>query len=169
MVLSKEQQRKMETLHSSLSPLMHKHYTEVHDVVIDADIAFVDQTTMGEVITSLGDTSASYTFTLEPLSGPAMIDYSQHVADAFIKKMLGKKEDGRVNAEERKALHQIFERDLENLLSVWVPVETFTARDAEFETDPECLNGAIARGEGVILVAWEIHGPDFSGLVNVVL
>jgi len=54
-------------------------------------------------------------------------------------------------------------------LSVWKPIETLTASDAEFETDPECLGGAIPRGETVILVAFEINGPDFSGLVNVVL
>ena len=54
-------------------------------------------------------------------------------------------------------------------MSVWTPIETITARDAQFETNPECLDGAIARGETVILVAFQIHGPDISGLVNVVL
>lgn len=169
MEMTKEQMRKLETLHSNFAHMIHEHYTEVHGVVIDSGIAFVDITTMGEVIQSFHNPSASYTFTLEPFSGPAMIDYSLPIAYAFVKKALGQKEDGPMAEGERKVLHQVFERDLKDLLSTWEPIETITAADGEFETNPEYLAGAIPRDETVLLIAFEINGPDFSGLVNVVL
>ena len=166
MTLTKDHMRAVEGLHTELAKLMHTHYTEVHGVVIDSDIAFVDITTMGEVITSFSNPSVSYTFTLDQFSGPALIDYSLPVAYAFVKKALGEKVGGPLTEEERKAMNEVFKRDLQDLLSVWEPVEKLTASDAQLETNPEYLENTIARNETVLLIAVEIHGPDFSGLVN---
>ena len=167
MAITKDQMRTAENFHKNLARLMHEHYTQVHDVVIDVDIAFVDVTTMGEVIQSFSNPSMSYTFELDPFSGPAMIDYSLPVAYAFIKKVLGKKADEHTTSEERQAMGEVFKRDLKVLLAAWTPIEKLDAHDAELETNPDFLAEKIARNETVLLLAFEIHGPDFSGLVNV--
>ena len=68
MLMTKAQQRSLQTLHEDLAKKMHELYTEINGVLADVDIAFVDQTTYAELIASLSRPSASYTFSVPPLA-----------------------------------------------------------------------------------------------------
>ena len=87
--VSKDQQRTLENLHSNLSRMMASSFSTIQRSVVDCDIAFVDQTTYAEFIMSLSNPSCSYTFTIEPLGGPAIIDFSLPVAYSFIDRQFG--------------------------------------------------------------------------------
>ena len=95
-----------------------------------------------------------------------MIDYSFSIAYAFIKKILGQKSDEHTTEEESKVMGKIFTQDLKDLEEAWTLMEKLCSHDAVLETNPEYLAETIAPEETVMLVAIQIDGPDFSGLVN---
>ena len=68
MILENSIMRKVEGLHYALAKAIHKESTEALDAVIDCDIEFVDQTTLGELVISLKNPSISYTFDVKGLS-----------------------------------------------------------------------------------------------------
>jgi len=70
MIFSKAQVRAFEKMHADFAKRLAEHYTEFMGAIVDADIAFVDQTTLAEVIESWSKPSVSYTFTMDPLDGP---------------------------------------------------------------------------------------------------
>jgi flagellar motor switch protein FliM len=80
MILEKDIMRKIEKLHESFSGAIHDDFSEALGVVIDSEIAFVDQTTLGELIASLKNPSVSYKFDVEGLAEPAIIAYSNPVS-----------------------------------------------------------------------------------------
>ena len=166
MLLSKDQMRSIEKLHDGLSKKMHEHYTDHCGVVADVDIAFVDQTTFGEIITSLGELTTTYTFTMSPL-GPVAISYAPSVSYAFIEAATGSRPDGLPTESQREALHEVFKKDLALIESMWSPIMQVTGEHAEFETDPESLTGVIEKPTSTTLVAFEIALPNASGLIEI--
>ena len=164
MLLEKPQMRKIETLHEGFAQALHTHYSEIKDVVVDSEIAFVDFTTLGEVIASLSNPSVSYSYAIDGLTGQAMIDYAPHVAKALVG---ADRTDSPLVESERAAMARILTRDLGDLMSAWSPIQSLEAKDAQLETNPEELVKDTARNSAVVLVAFEINGPDFSGLIRV--
>ena len=175
MEISKHQVRAIEKIHVSLTRAMSVHYAESVGRVVDAEIAFVDHTTYHEFILSLKNPGCAYTFTIEALGGPAIFDYGLPVACALVNYASGgKTADLPADTstamdklrDERKVIHKILTRDLASLEAAWKPLGDIRMSDAELETDPNGMK--IAEPEDtVILVAVEVNGPDFSGLVTV--
>ena len=165
MLLSKDQVRKIESLHKDLAKDVHTHYTEHCGVIADVDIAFVDQTTFGEIIQSLGDRTISYTFTLAPL-GPVVISYALQIAYALIEYALGAKPRGELTAEERKVLDKIFKQDLKDIEAMWAPITKVKGKDAQMESNPNLLENILPRPTSTNLIALKIDLPHASGLVN---
>ena len=79
----------LENIHANLARMMASSFSTEQRAVVDCDIAFVDQTTYAEFIMSLSNPSCSYTFTIEPLGGPAIFDFSLPVAYSFIDRQFG--------------------------------------------------------------------------------
>jgi flagellar motor switch protein FliM len=73
--VSKDQQRTLENLHTNLAQRLASDFSTIQRSVVDCDIAFVDQTTYAEFIMSLSNPSCSYTFTVEPMHGPVIVDF----------------------------------------------------------------------------------------------
>ena len=166
MLLSKDQMRSFEKLHDGLARKMHEHYTDHCGVVADVDIAFVDQTTFGEIITSLGKLTTTYTFTMSPL-GPVAISYAPSVSYAFIESTTGSKPDGLPTKSEREVLHEVFKKDLALIEEMWAPITKVKGEHAEFETDPESLTGVLEKPTSTALIAFEIALPNASGLIEI--
>ena len=162
---TKDQMRAIERLHGEFAKRSAAYFSEIQQVVIDFKGAFVDQTTFGEFILSLGNPTGSYTFTIEPFSRPAVLDYSQHVLDCFISHALGKKADGPLTTEERPVMGKIVSRNLTDLEAIWEPVEKILVSDAELETDPADVR-IVQPGDTVLLVAFELNAPRHSGLIT---
>jgi flagellar motor switch protein FliM len=154
MILEKDIMRKIEKLHESFALAIHHDFSETLGIVIDSEIAFVDQTTLGELIASLKNPSISYAFDVEGLAEPAIIAYSNPVSHALIDNALGKKPEGAFTQEQRG-------------VKTWESILKLDPKNAELETNPESLLDDIARNSTVLLVALEINGPDFRGLLEV--
>jgi flagellar motor switch protein FliM len=166
MLMTKTQQRSLETLHEDLAKKMHEHFTEINGVVADVDIAFVDQTTYAEFVASLSRPSVSFTFKVEALGGGSVIlDYSLPIAYSLLEYAgVGKPED-KMEAKHRDALGIIFKRDLGCIESIWDAVVDFKGSDAQFETNPEALNVA-QDNDHVALIGFDVHFPHASGKIN---
>lgn len=163
--VTKDQQRAIEKLHVDFAKRMGTYFTEFVGVVVDSDIAFVDQTTYAEFIMSLPNPSVSYKFTMQPLDGPVVLDFALPVAHQFIEHELGKKAEGPLNDAERNVLATMVRKVLGDLESSWTPIENVQVQDAVLETNPEAI-GIVAPSDIVILIAFQIHFQHANGLVN---
>lgn len=168
--VSKDQQRTLENLHYNLARMMAAAYSGFHRSIVDVDIAFVDQTTYAEFIMSLSNPSCSYCFGIEPLGGPAIIDFSLPVAYSFIDREFGgggpgPKERRPLTAIERTVMGQVVTRTLVDLEATWEQLLKIQVTDAELEVNPEFMQVA-APSDTVILIAFEVNSQHASGLVN---
>lgn len=169
--VSKDQTRTLENLHSNLARMMASSFSRMTQSVVDVDIAFVDQTTYAEFIMSLSNPSCSYTFTLEPLDGPACLDFSLPVTFYMIDREFGGKgapppKEGRpITAIERTVMTQVVTRTLADLEATWEALLKIQVSDAELETNPEFMQIA-APSDTVMLIAFEVNAQHASGLVN---
>ncbi len=169
--VSKDQQRTLENLHSNLARMMASSFSTMQRSVVDCDIAFVDQTTYAEFIMSLSNPSCSYTFTIEPLGGPAIIDFSLPVAYSFIDRQFGgtggnpPSEARPLTSIERTVMGKVVTRTLADLEATWEPLIKIQVSDAELETNPEFMQVA-APSDTVVLIAFEVNSQHASGLVN---
>ncbi|MDA0748086.1 MAG: flagellar motor switch protein FliM [bacterium] len=169
--VSKDQTRTLENLHSNLARLMASSFSTMQRSVVDCDIAFVDQTTYAEFIMSLSNPSCSYTFTIEPLGGPAIIDFSLPVAYSFIDRQFGgtggnPPQEGRaLTSIERTVMGKVVTRTLADLEATWEQLIKIQVSDAELETNPEFMQVA-APSDTVVLIAFEVNSQHASGLVN---
>ena len=169
--VSKDQQRTLENLHSNLSRMMASSFSTLQRSVVDCDIAFVDQTTYAEFIMSLSNPSCSYTFTIEPLGGPAIVDFSLPVAYSFIDREFGgtggnpPSEARPLTSIERSVMGKVVTRTLANLEATWEALLKIQISDAELETNSEFMLVA-APSDTVILIAFEVNSQHASGLVS---
>ena len=169
--VSKDQQRTLENLHSNLSRMMASSFSTIQRSVVDCDIAFVDQTTYAEFIMSLSNPSCSYTFSIEPLGGPAIIDFSLPVAYSFIDRQFGgtggnpPSEARPLTSIERTVMGKVVTRTLADLEATWEALLKIQVSDAELETNPEFMQVA-APSDTVVLIAFEVNSQHASGLVN---
>jgi flagellar motor switch protein FliM len=169
--VSKDQQRTLENLHSNLSRMVASSFSTIQRSVVDCDIAFVDQTTYAEFIMSLSNPSCSYTFTIEPLGGPAIIDFSLPVAYSFIDRQFGgtggnpPQEARPLTSIERTVMGKVVTRTLTDLEATWESLLKIQVSDAELETNPEFMQVA-APSDTVVLIAFEVNSTHASGLVN---
>jgi flagellar motor switch protein FliM len=140
--------------------------------VVDCNVAFIDQTTYAEFIMSLSNPSCSYTFRIDPLGGPAIIDFSVPITNAFIDRQFGGKingaqrENNPLTAIERDVMSKVITRTLADLEGTWSPLLRIQTLEAELETNSEFMQVA-APSDTVILIAFEVNMAHASGLVQV--
>ena len=87
--VSRDQIRTLENLHGNMARQLASSFSNLQRAVVDADVAFVDQTTYAEFIVSLSNPSCSYVFNIEPLGGPAVLDFALPVAYSFVDRQFG--------------------------------------------------------------------------------
>ena len=113
----------------------------------DAQIAFVDYTTVCEFLLSLGRPSRSYRCRAQGIEGPFVIDIGPRLAAEL--------SDGGAS---------IVEHLLEDLLSMWRPLLDVQSPSTQMFTDPFGLELSKPYGT-CLLVAYEIEGSA-NGLVS---
>ncbi|MDA0746377.1 MAG: flagellar motor switch protein FliM [bacterium] len=168
--VTKDQMRTLENLHSNFARLMASSFSSLQRSVVDVDIAFVDQTTYAEFIMSLSNPSCSYTFSIEPLGGPAVLDFSLPIVYSFINREFGgaskPPNEARIPTSiERSVMGRVVTRALADLEAIWEALLKIQVSDCELETNPEFMQVA-APSDTVVLIAFEVNMQHASGLVN---
>ena len=169
--VSKDQMRTLENLHNNFARMVASTFSRAQQSIVDCDIAFVDQTTYGEFIEYLSNPAVSYTFTVEPLHGPVVIDFGLPVTYDFVTRAFGgdrpmlpfeRRPTTRI---ERGVMNPIITQVLADLEATWAPLLKFRVSDAEMESNPEFMQIA-APSDTVILIAMEINSARSSGMLT---
>ncbi|MBM3277996.1 MAG: flagellar motor switch protein FliM [Candidatus Handelsmanbacteria bacterium] len=169
--VNKDQLHTLESLHDNCARLLASTFSGAMRAVVDVNTAFVDQTTYAEFIMSLSNPSCSYTFTLAPTNGQAILDVAMPVAFAFVDRIFGGTGSSQgVDARqlthiEMSVINKIVKRVIEDLEATWEPILRVEVLDVELETNPEFMQ-ITAASEIVILLAFEVHSTNASGLVS---
>ena len=169
--LSTERVQILENLHSNLARMLASSFSTMQRSVVDCDIKFVDQTTYGEFIATLSNPSCSYTFTIDPFGGTAILDFSLPVAYSFIDRHYGGSGGNPpsharpLTRLERTVTNNVLRNSLVDLEATWEALLKVRVTDAELETNPEFMQVADSAAT-VLLVAFEVHSQHASGLVQ---
>ncbi len=169
--LSADRVHILENLHSNLARMLASSFSTMQRSVVDCDIKFVDQTTYGEFIASLSNPSCSYTFTINPLGGTAILDFALPVAYAFIDRHYGGAGSNPpsharpLTRLERTVTNKVLRNSLADLEMTWEALLKIRVSDAELETNPEFMQVADPAAT-VLLIAFEVHSQHASGLVQ---
>ena len=169
--LNKDQLRIVENIHEQFARLFSSSLASSMRMIVDADLAFIDQIVYSEFTLSLPKPSAAYSFSVSPSGYRAILSFAPSLLMALIDRALGGKGVG-VTVEER-ALTQIevgivdklASRVIANLEAAWEPRAPIDISDMVLETSPEFIQAA-APGDGVVVVAIEANANRASGLVQ---
>jgi len=168
--VSKDQVRKLETMHDSFATALGTSLSTVQRSLVDVALSSVEQITYTEFIASLKTPSCSYTFQMRPLDGPCILDIEPPLAFAMIDRMCGGPGDAlRTRREmtviERSVLERMAVRVLEHLAAGWHRVVDAVAEIVTFESNPQFLQ-VVAPGETVIVITLQVGMAVASGTLT---
>lgn len=169
--LNKDQLRLVENIHEQFARLFSSSLASSMRMVVDADLAFIDQIMYSEFAMALPKPCSAYSFTMTPSGHRAVLSFAPSLLMALIDRALGGKGLGVV--EEGRALTQIevgivnklASRVIANIEAAWEARAPIEITDLVLETSPEFIQAA-APGEGVVVVAIEANANRSSGLVQ---
>ena len=156
--------RGLERLHDEFARLLAFNFTFSEGVQqrIDVDTAFVDQTTFGEVVTSLSDSVRAFRFAVEGLDGDVVVDLALPVVEGLMAA-------GKSGGTERDRLEYFAERIARDLEKTWAPIVQVAVHSFEMETNRFALK-LMPMYELVALEAFEVNARSaevsFTGLVS---
>ena len=169
--VNKAQLRTLENLHDNFARLLSSTLSSQLQMVVDADTAYVDQTTYREFIDSLSNPSCSYQFSLGPTGGSAIIDITLPVVFGYIDRKLGGKGSSQgvaprqLSQTEMSEIAQFVKVMVQDLEATWEPISRVEISQIELETNPSFMQ-IVPPGEIVILLAFEINAAHLSGLIS---
>jgi flagellar motor switch protein FliM len=138
--------------------------------VVDIELLSVDQITYSEFISSLSSPSCIYTFSMKPLEGHCVADFSPALAFAFVDRMFGGR--GRaLNAEremtgiELNVMDKIARRVYRELTEGWARVAEFEIVQEAVETTPQFIQ-IVPPGETVIVTALQLTMLEVTGVLT---
>jgi flagellar motor switch protein FliM len=169
--ISKDQMRTMENMHDNLSDQLSSIYSTLQRTVVDVDLISVDQITYSEYISSLRIPSCSYTISMEPLEGAAIIDISPSVAFSFVDRTFGG--SGRplgvereLTGIEKSVIDKVVHRTLKEFKKCWEHIINLDMKLMGFESNPQFIQ-IVAPSETVLVISLQIKILDFSGLITI--
>lgn len=169
--LNKDQLRLVENIHEQFARLFSSSLASSMRMVVDADVAFIDQIMYSEFAMALPKPCSAYSFSMTPSGHRAVLSFAPALLMALIDRALGGK--GLGVAEEGRALTQIemgivdklASRVIANIEAAWEARAPIEISDLVLETSPEFIQAA-APGEGVVVVAIEANANRSTGLVQ---
>lgn len=168
--ISKDQIRTLENIHNSMAGKLSSAYSGMLRAVVDVELLNVDQITYSEFIGSLHSPSCIYTFSMKPLEGHCVADFSPALAFAFVDRMFGGR--GRsLNAEremtgiELNVMDKIARRAYRELTESWARIAEFEIVQEAVETTPQFIQ-IVPPGETVIVTALQLTMMDVTGVLT---
>ncbi|MEE2657813.1 MAG: FliM/FliN family flagellar motor switch protein, partial [Candidatus Latescibacterota bacterium] len=140
-------------------------------MVIDVDLAFCSQLVYSEFIVSLANPSSSYSFSMKPFAGQALMSLGNELVMAIIDRNMGGQgqvfsADARAPTQiEMNVINKLATRILTDLEATWEPVARIEITEVALETSPE-FSQITAPSDGVFVVAFEANARTASGLVH---
>ena len=169
--VSKDQLRTIRNIHENVCKLLSSSLSGFQRTVVDVELVDVAQLTYAEFILSLASPSCSYTFSMDPLEGEAIIEFSPTIAFAFVDRAFGGEGtaftlERSLTGIERSIVDNVAARVLEDLEESWKQLYKVAIEMKRFETNPEFMQ-VVPSGEIVISITLEVKSPTASGLLNI--
>lgn len=169
--VNKDRIRAVESLHEQFSRLFSSTFAASMRMVVDVDMAFVDQPLYGEFILSLPTPCGAFTFTIEPTGGKALLCLSPELMLSVVDRALGGKGVGTSGdmrpptSIERTIINKLVSRLLRDFETAWEPHFPLEVADVTLETNPEFIQVANS-GDPAIVAAFEANSSTLNGLVH---
>ena len=163
--------RAVENVHEQLAQLFSSAFAASMRMVIDIDLAFVDQPLYGEFLLSLPNPCGAFTFTVEPAGGKALLCLSPELVMAVIDRTLGGKGIGKsddmrpLTSIERTIVNKLVSNLLRDFESAWETHFSLEVTNVALETNPEFIQAASS-GDPTIVAAFEAHSTTLNGFVH---
>ncbi|MEW5701266.1 MAG: flagellar motor switch protein FliM [Candidatus Zixiibacteriota bacterium] len=168
--VSKDQIRTLENVHGNFAGHLGSALSGMLRAVVDCELVSVDQITYSEFIMSLAWPSCTYKFSMAPLEGLCLIDFSPALGFAFVDRMFGGPGKGlgierELTGIERRVLDSIATRGLRELATAWKRIVETNLVIAGFETTPQFIQ-IVPPGETVIVTTFQVKLLQVHGIVT---
>ena len=168
--VSKDQLRTLESLHDNFASQFGSSLSGFTRSVVDIDLLSVDQITYSEFIMSLASPSCTYVFSMNPLEGAAVADFSPSVVFSFVDRIFGGRgktlsADRELTGIEKSIMGKIVDKAFQSLSKAWDHVYKMEFRQTAFETNPQFMQ-VIPQGETVIVVSLQVKMQAATGVLT---
>jgi len=169
--VSKDQIRTLENIHDNFGGHLGSVISGIFRAVVDIELMSVDQITYSEFIMSLVSPSCTYTFSIAPLEGLCILDFSPALTFAFVERMFGGtgkpiESERELTGIERAVMNRITARFFHELSKAWARVLTVKIEHAGFETNPQFIQ-IVPPGETVIVITFQLKMLESSGILTI--
>ena len=153
----------LERLHERFSGELAGVFSEAVGREVETDVAFVDQTTYGQMINALSKPSCTYAFSLEGLGGRGFMDISMPIVFGLLG--LEESEPRMLTEEERERIEPVARRLADGLEKMWAPLVPVAIEGLKLHQDPETIRLAAPEVH-VGIYGFEVRAEGFTGLVG---
>jgi len=169
---SKEQIRTIYMLHETFGRLWSSTLSGVLRNYVSLSVSSVDQVTYQEFIQSIPNPTITAMFTLSPLEGKALMEFSPTIGFPIIDRLLGG--TGRSNLQARE-LTEIEEHVINNLVDegmvflkeAWATMIDLRPELKGIESNPLFVQ-IVPPSDMILLITLEARIGDFSGIINII-
>lgn len=169
---SKEQIRTIYMLHETFGRLWSSTLSGILRNYVSLSVSSVDQVTYQEFIQSIPNPTITATFSMSPLEGKALIEFSPTIGFPIIDRLLGGA--GRSNLQARE-LTEIEEHVINNLVDegmvflkeAWATMIDLHPELDSIESNPLFVQ-IVPPSDMILLITLEARIGDFSGIINII-
>jgi flagellar motor switch protein FliM len=169
---SKEQIRTIYMLHETYGRLWSSTLSGVLRNYVSMSVSSVDQVTYQEFMQSIPNPTITATFTLSPLEGKALMEFSPTIGFPIIDRLLGGSGQSKVQARE---LTEIEEHVVSNLIDegmvflreAWSSMIDLNPELQDIESNPLFVQ-IVPPNDMILLITMETRIGNFSGIINII-
>jgi flagellar motor switch protein FliM len=169
--VSKDQSRTLDSVHTQFSNKYASALSAMLRSVVEVELKSVDQITYAEFIATLASHSCTYTFSMAPLEGHCLADFSPGLAFAFVDRVFGGSGKG-MDAEreltgiELSVMSKINERAGRDLADAWGRLVQVEIETISVETTPQFTH-IVPPGETILVATFQLSLQEVTGILAV--
>jgi len=169
---SKEQIRTIYMLHETFGRLWSSTLSGVLRNYVSLSVSSVDQVTYQEFIQSIPNPTITSTFSLSPLEGKALIEFSPTIGFPIIDRLLGGAGRSTLHARElteieEHVLYNLIDEGMIFLKEAWSTMIDLNPELGDIESNPLFVQ-VVPPSDMILLITLEARIGDFSGIINII-
>lgn len=169
---SKEQIRTIHILHETFGRLWSGKLSAVLRNFVSIGVSSVDQVTYQEFMLSIPNPTIVTTFTLEPLEGKAVMEFSTTLGLPIIDRLLGGNGEGstadrELTEIESHVIRNLLEDSMDFLREAWASMIDLSADLKDIESNPLFVQ-IVPPNDMILLITLEARIGNLSGIINIV-
>ena len=169
---SKEQIRTIYMLHETFGRLWSSTLSGVLRNYVSLSVSSVDQVTYQEFIQSIPNPTITATFSISPLEGKALIEFSPTIGFPIIDRLLGGQGFSNLQARElteieQRVLGNLIDEGMVILKEAWSSMIDLNPELLDIESNPLFVQ-IVPPSDMILLITMEARIGNFSGILNLV-